>query len=158
MTSTLDHGSSAGVMHTETEIEIVASARAVYDAVADVERWPSFLPHYRYVRRNRDGSFAMAARRGWIPVRWVARIEADPREPTLRFRHVRGWTRGMDVVWKFQPSAQGTRVTIVHDLDVHALPAAREWFARRVIGECFIDAIARRTLFHVKSLLERGQR
>ncbi|TAM76123.1 hypothetical protein EPN44_06745 [bacterium] len=142
------------MMHTETDIEIAAQIRTIYDAVADVERWPSFLPHYRYVRRNGDGSFAMAARRGWIPVRWVARVEADSREPALRFRHVGGWTRGMNVWWRFEPSPQGTRVTIIHDLDFRVLPVAREWFARRVIGEYFVDAIARRTLACVKRLVE----
>ena len=144
-------------MHTEAEIEIAAAARTVYDAVADVKRWPSFLPHYRYVRSKGDGSYAMAARRGWIPVRWVARVENDPHVPVLRFRHVKGWTRGMDVAWRFESTPAGTRVTIVHDLDVRAAPALREWFARRVIGEFFVDAIARRTLFHVKALVERGR-
>ena len=142
------------MMLTETEIEIAAPARGFYDAVADVERWPSFLPHYRYVRRDADGSYAMAARRGWIPVRWWARVEADPAAPALRFHHVRGWTQGMEVSWSFTPSAGGTRVMIVHDLDVHALPTARKWFTRRVIGEFFVEAIARRTLACVKRFVE----
>ncbi len=141
-------------MHTEAEIDIAAPARTIYDAVADVERWPAFLPHYRYVRRSADDVYAMAARRGWIPVRWVARVEGDRAEPALCFHHVSGWTRGMKVRWSFSPSPYGTRVCITHDLDFRALPVAREWIARRVIGAFFVDAIARRTLGCVKQLVE----
>lgn len=142
------------MVHTETEITIAAPARAIYEMVADVERWPRFFPHYRYVRRARDGTLAMAARRGWIPVRWWARVEGDSNLPELRFHHVRGWTRGMDVRWSFAPCDGGTRVTIVHELDFRLVPVAREWIARRVIGEFFVDAIARRTLACVKATVE----
>ncbi|TAM62139.1 hypothetical protein EPN52_01020 [bacterium] len=145
-------------MHVETALEVAALPHTVYDAVAAVERWPSFLPHYRYVRQNADGSFAMAARRGWIPVRWAARVEGDPSLPALRFRHTAGWTRGMEVCWRFEPSCGGTQVTIVHDLDTRTQPLAGEWFARRVVGEFFVEAIARRTLHYVKELLEGRRR
>jgi|SRR5579872_1365937 len=146
------------MMHTETAVTIAAPPRAVFDAIADVERWPSLLPHYRYVRRARDGSFVMAARRGWIPVRWWANVESDPAAPALRFHHARGWTRGMEVSWAFAPCEAGTRVTIVHDLDFRLIPIAREWVARRVIGSFFVDAIARRTLACLKVDVERRLR
>ncbi|MDE2572432.1 MAG: SRPBCC family protein [bacterium] len=142
------------MMHSETAVTIAAPPRAIYDVVANVEGWPRILPHYRYVRRTGDGSLAMAARRGWIPVRWWARVEGDPLAPALRFRHVAGWTRGMEVRWSFTPCQGGTRVAIVHDLDFRVLPLAREWIARRVIGDFFVDAIARRTLACVKALME----
>ncbi|MBV8244647.1 MAG: SRPBCC family protein [Candidatus Eremiobacteraeota bacterium] len=145
--------------HTENAIEIAAPASRIFALAADTARWPEFLPHYRYVRTLRedgDGkTLAMGAWRDFIPVSWVARQWNDERTPSIRFHHVRGWTRGMDVEWKFERTAAGTRVSIVHDLEF-AFPVARDFLGKHVVGEFFVRAIAAKTLRCIKALAERA--
>lgn len=149
-------------MHAQRSIEIGAPAKAIYDLAQNVARWPQLLPHYRYVKVLRDGEkervVLMAARRGWIPVKWTARERLDPVAPRIEFSHLSGWTAGMEVAWTFEPIAGGTRVTIVHDIDFRKIPVAREWVARRIIGDFFVQSIAGRTLARMKELAERQQR
>ncbi|MEJ2678369.1 MAG: SRPBCC family protein [Gemmatimonadota bacterium] len=91
---------------------------------ADVEHWPELLPHYRRVRFHRKDGFGrgrveMAAWRRFGPLRyptwWVSEMESDRMEPIVRYRHVDGITRGMDVRWEFLPHRDGSRVRIVHE-------------------------------------------
>src|SRR3954469_16777984 len=87
-----------------------------------------------------------------LPVGWRARCWSDPAGLRLRFVHVAGATRGMDVTWRIEPvprdASPGTRVTIEHD------------FAPRVPGfAAFVDRaftrpIAGRTLATFKALAE----
>lgn len=144
-------------MHRETAITIRATPQTVYALAADIERWPDRLPHYRYVRvLRRDGDrtvAAMGARRGVLPVRWTAEQVRQPEVPRIGFRHVGGVTRGMDVEWRFEPVADGVRVTILHDLHLR-WPVIGGLVARWVIGAFFIEHIARRTLRQVKRLAE----
>jgi ribosome-associated toxin RatA of RatAB toxin-antitoxin module len=101
-------------MKADNVILIRAPLAEIYSLAAAVERWPEILPHYRYVRvREEQGQshlVEMAARRGWIPVWWMAQQECDPNLPEIRFHHVRGVTAGMDVAWRFAPGPDGVRV------------------------------------------------
>ena len=113
-------------MHSRLSIWIAAPSRARLDLVADLERWPERLPHYRYVRvLARSGGVTrarMSARRGPIPVFWEAEQVPDRAGRTIRFHHVGGVTRGMDVLWTLTPEMEsgreGTRAAITHDLDL----------------------------------------
>jgi ribosome-associated toxin RatA of RatAB toxin-antitoxin module len=106
-------------------------------------------------RRGATRTVAMAARRDWIPVSWVAEQTDDSERPSIRFVHVRGWTRGMEVEWRFEPVKGGTRVTIEHRLQFR-FPVAAEWLGKHVVGGFFVEAIARRTLSRMKALAEGG--
>ena len=145
-------------MHAERQVDIDAPAAAVYALAQDVARWPEILPHYRWVKVLRDGGrervVEMAARRGWIPVRWTAQQTLDPVTPRIGFTHLSGWTKGMSVAWLFAPHGSGTRVTIVHDLADARPSPLRAWFERRVVGDFFIQSIAGRTLARMKQLAE----
>ena len=146
-------------MHAERSIDIAAPAERIFAMAGDVTRWPTLLPHYRWVKVIDDAPegrvVAMAARRGVIPVRWTAVVQLDPRGPRINFRHLSGWTKGMDVAWLFERRGAGTRVTIVHDLDYRRYPLGGEWFGRRVVGDFFIQSIAGKTLARMKELAER---
>jgi len=77
----------------------------------------------------RDGGRRVVAMRAWrdvFPLSWVAEQTDDPVRPHIAFRHVRGWTRGMDVEWLFEPTTGGTRVTIEHRLRF-LFPFASDW-------------------------------
>src|SRR5438105_9179303 len=101
-------------MRTVDQIVISAPVARVFDVATDVERWPAILSHYRQVRfldrSDRGGTVEMAAWRPFGPLRypvwWVSKVTVDPTACEIRYRHVRGITRGMDVVWQFRPEAR----------------------------------------------------
>src|SRR5881396_3532909 len=101
-------------MHTVDHIVIRAPAERILEIAADVEHWPDILSHYRWVRfldrRDGGGTVEMAAWRPFGPVRyptwWVSEMTVDRGAWEIRYRHVRGMTRGMDVVWRFRPQAE----------------------------------------------------
>ena len=142
---------------TETAIEIAADPGTIFRFASATERWPEYLPHYRRVRVIEETGTTriveMAARRGWIPVRWTAEQTNDPSRPHIAFRHVRGWTRGMEVEWRFEPIAGGTRVSIHHRLSFR-FPVAAEWLGQHVVSDFFIAYVATRTLRRIKALAE----
>ena len=146
------------MMRTASSVEIAAAPRAIYDMVEDIGRWPKLLPHYRFVEVLREAPHerlaVMAARRGSIPVRWTAAERLFPSVPRIEFTHVAGWTKGMEVAWRFEPVAAGTRVTIDHELDLRRVPLVGDWIARRIIGDFFIHSIANATLARFKQLME----
>jgi aromatase len=140
-----------------TCVDVRADAATIFAFAAATERWPEYLPHYRYVRvleeKGPTRVVEMAARRNWIPIRWTAEQTSDPSRPHIEFRHVRGWTRGMEVEWRFEPIAGGTRVSIEHRLQFR-FPVAAQWLGRHVVSDFFIDYVARRTLARMKALAE----
>lgn len=146
------------IVHTETTLRIRGPIDTIFRYAAQVEHWPRILPHYRGVRVLAiDGAgrlVEMKARRGWIPIWWWARQIVQPRERRIRFTHVRGVTRGMEVEWRFAPDADGdVAVSIVHDLDL-GWPVVGPAVARSIIGPMFIEPTARATLRHIKRIVE----
>jgi ribosome-associated toxin RatA of RatAB toxin-antitoxin module len=147
-------------MITHDEISMRADVGRCFRVAADVERWPEILPHYRWVRFQRRDGFGrgrveMAARRMFgplgYPVWWVSEMEADEGEPVVRYHHVDGITRGMDVEWRFHPDGDATRVEIVHEWpDGPGWPLIGRLAADVVIGPLFIHNVAGRTLAGVK--------
>ena len=138
----------------------------VFDLAADVERWPVHLAHYRFVRileRTADGGLVeMSASRPFGIVDWptwwtsrmtVARPGDGPR-PSIRFRHVRGVTAGMDVEWTFEPKPGGTLARIVHVWNGPPVALIGELAARVVIGPVFVHGIASRTLAGLAKVAE----
>ena len=146
-------------MKSRVQVQIDAPLDRIFPLAAEVERWPERLPHYRYVRRlhasNGERRFAMGARRGPIPVRWEAIQRPLPEQRRIEFRHTGGVTRGMQVAWRFEPSAGGWEVSIEHKLEL-GWPLIGALAAERVIGPQFVEAIARRTLRRLKVLAEAG--
>lgn len=146
-----------------------AALEHCFRAAADVERWPVILPHYRWVRfHETDGSgggvVEMAARRDFgplpYPVWWMSEMRVDGNAPAVIYRHIRGITSGMDVVWSFSSlAADSTAVEIVHAWEGGPdwpLPGrARSWIADRIIGPIFIHHVATRTLAGVRTAAER---
>ncbi|HXX37338.1 MAG TPA: SRPBCC family protein [bacterium] len=146
-------------MHTETVMRIRGSADAVFHYAARVECWPKWLPHYRSVRElgalGLTRTVEMKARRGPLPVWWWARQVRLPEERRIRYTHVRGVTRGMEVEWRLEPAPAGdvVVVTVVHDLDLR-WPLVGGAVARWILGPLFVEPIAKRTLARIKELVE----
>lgn len=98
---------------------------------------------------------AMGARRDFIPVAWTTTQELFPEETPLRirFRHVRGVTRGMDVVWLITPRPRVAHVEIQHTF-APGWPLIGGWPTEQIIGHFFVGTIAGRTLRCVKATAE----
>jgi uncharacterized membrane protein len=151
-------------MRTLDRTHMRAPMDRVFGAAADVERWPELLAHYRWVRmleRRPDGGLVeMAAWRPFGPVGyptwWVSEMRVDRAAPAVHYRHVRGITAGMDVVWRFVPDGEGTEVSIVHEWSGPAWPVISRPAAELVIGPVFIHGIASRTLAGIKRHVEGG--
>ena len=141
-------------------IQIEAPPRLVFDLARDVERWPALLPHYVRVRvreRHPDGSRTadMVALRAvvpllglGIPVAWRARTWSEEPALQLRFRHLAGATRGMDVTWRIEPNGAGCHVSIEHDFRPRFAPLAL------IVDRLFVRPIAGRTLATFKAIAE----
>jgi len=144
-------------MKMRNQILIGARPERIFSFASATERWPDLLPHYRYVRvLERSGNsrlVEMGARRGWLPVRWRARQINDPEAPAIRFEHVAGWTRGMQVEWRFEPYGGKTLVSIDHALQFR-FPLFADAIGRHIIGRFFVDFIASRTLCRMKEVAE----
>ena len=142
-----------------------APLERVFTAASEVERWPDLLPHYRWVRRL-DGSLVeMAAWRPFgvfkYPTWWVSEMTLDQPAGEIRYRHVRGITRGMKVVWRMvevgggdRGSEGGVDVEIVHSWEGPRWPLIGGLAANLVIGPVFIHGIASRTLAGIKETVE----
>lgn len=145
-------------MRTETIVRIRGSADVVFAYAARVEDWPRLLPHYRGVRVvvTEPGAriVEMRARRGPIPVWWWARQVVLPAERRIRYTHLRGVTRGMEVEWRIAAAEESVVVTIVHDLSLR-WPLIGRAIADWVIGPRFVEPIAGATLRRIKWLVEQ---
>jgi hypothetical protein len=149
-------------MRTIDRTRIRAPLARVLEAAVDVERWPALLPHYRWVRKldrqGEGGLVEMAAWRPFGPLRyptwWVSEMRVDRAAPAVRYRHVRGITSGMNVVWHMEPVGRETEVTIVHDWTGPSWPLIGKVAASWVIGPVFIHGIASRTLAGIRRAVE----
>ncbi len=160
-------------METVDEQFVRAPLEAVFETVSKVENWPAHLSHYRYVRfRNRrsdgGGLVEMSAYRpfhvvdtskgplrfNW-PTWWLSEMSVNGAEPSIRFRHVGGITKGMEVEWSFKAGSRGTHVRILHVWDGPPVPIVGVWAAMYLIGPVFVHGIASRTLAGLAALAER---
>jgi len=141
-----------------------AGVQAVFATAQDVARWPEWLPHYRWVRFHQKeelgGVVEMAAWRPFGPLNyptwWLSRMDIETSVPRIRFKHVGGITKGMDVSWDFEPVNGGTDVTITHWWNGPAWPLIGRIAADAVIGPVFVHGIASRTLAGIAAQAERS--
>lgn len=146
-------------MHTENHIDIRGDVRRVFQVAAQVEKWPQILPHYRGVRvlqrKKRRTIVEMAARRGRIPVSWTAVQEVFPYE-RITYKHIKGFTTGMDVAWTFSDNQGNVQVVITHAFSLN-WPLIGGFVSKFIIGRLFVKPIASKTLRHIKATVESDQ-
>jgi hypothetical protein len=147
-------------MRTVDRIRVRAPFATVFAAASAVTRWPTILPHYRWVRMLDGGLVEMAAWRPFAggilkyPTWWVSQMSVDRAAGEIRYRHVRGITRGMNVVWRLIEGPEGIDTEIVHTWDGPAWPLVGRLAANLLIGPVFIHGIASRTLAGIKRAAE----
>ena len=145
-------------MHKANSIIIHAPKTEIFETAANLELWPKILPHYRYIRYLKRGPdrniVVMAAVRSGIPISWTSEEIIDREEMKIHFHHLKGWTKGMHVVWSFKETPAGVLVEIVHDLRFR-IPLLAP-LIDPIVGTFFIHHIADKTLRCMKSHLEKA--
>jgi uncharacterized membrane protein len=153
------------MMRTVDRIRMGAPVERVFRAAADVEQWPALLAHYRWVRmlerRDDGGVVEMAAWRPFglfnYPTWWVSEMWLDRQAPAVHYRHIRGITRGMNVVWRIEAAGEETEVTIEHEWAGPRWPLVGSVAAKWIIGPVFIHGIASRTLAGIARFVEDAE-
>ncbi len=153
------------LMTTVDQAIVRAPVQRIFEIARDVEHWPAYLPHYRFVRflhrtPDRGGLVEMAANRpfgplGW-PTWWLSEMAVNEDVPWVRFRHVGGLTTRMDVEWSFTMVNEGTLVRIVHVWNGPTWPFIGSFAATQVIGPVFVHGIASRTLAGLARVAEQA--
>jgi ribosome-associated toxin RatA of RatAB toxin-antitoxin module len=147
-------------MHTSESVVINAPRERIFEVTSRLENWVPMLPHYRFVRfldRSEDGLTSTVHMGCWcrrvIPISWRSIHEIKPDAMEVHFTHLRAFTKGMVVVWRYEPTAGGAvNVSITHDLDFRV--KWLRWLAEPVISKGFIDPVAGKTLATFKMILE----
>jgi ribosome-associated toxin RatA of RatAB toxin-antitoxin module len=118
--------------HIEKTGEIDAPLAKVYQVVADVERYPEFLPGVDKVTRLEGDLVEMTVRMGPVDVTWTSRAELKPYE-SIVIELVKGPFRQMDVRWEFTPQGDRTLVRYVTDFELSLpVPGIRRIAARAI--------------------------
>jgi ribosome-associated toxin RatA of RatAB toxin-antitoxin module len=148
-------------METTNTVVMRGDPDRIFALAADIQDWPALLPHYRYViveEQSADHKVAtMAATRNGFPVQWRCRQELARATRRIRFKHIGGITKGMDVEWRIEPGPQGAQVSIWHKLN-YPVPVLGPLFAKYVVGRLFVHNIAGKTLQCIKAKVETEAR
>ena len=89
------------------------------------------------------------------PTWWLSEMDVDEAGHVVRYRHIKGITKGMDVVWKVDDLGDGTsHLSIVHEWVGPRWPLIGGIAADWVIGPHFINHIAGRTLLGIAEAAE----
>jgi coenzyme Q-binding protein COQ10 len=100
--------------HTETR-NLPFTAEQMFAVVADVERYPEFVPGcvgLRVRERERAGALEyiiaeMLVSYHGLRERYVSRVTLDRQARTIHARHVEGAFHHLDTRWRFTPDGQG---------------------------------------------------
>src|SRR5262249_24793625 len=109
-------------LHRETRI-VPYTADEMYSVVADMERYPEFLPwcaDLRVLKREREGSVdivtaEMVVAYQGLKERYVSRVKLDKSARMIEARHVVGPFKRLDTRWRFEPLDKGSEVHVLTD-------------------------------------------
>jgi ribosome-associated toxin RatA of RatAB toxin-antitoxin module len=134
--------------HVEKSGEIQAPLAQVYGVVADVVRYPEFLPGVQDVVRLDADFVRMTVRLGPLDVSWTSRATLRPNE-SIFIELVEGPFRQMDVTWEFTPQGDKTWIKYATDFELSlSLPGIRRIAARAIEAnaDATMEAFRRRIL------------
>lgn len=105
------------------------SARQMYDLVADVERYPEFLPlctGLRVLRRAKDGDkdaivAEMSVGYKAIAERFTTKVTLDPEPLDIHVSYVDGPFRYLENRWEFRPDPAGSVVQFAIEYEFRSL-------------------------------------
>jgi coenzyme Q-binding protein COQ10 len=109
-------------LHQETRI-LPYTAAQMYAVVADIERYPEFLPWCSKLvvrsREKQDGVDIVIAEMfiAYVALRerYVSRVRMNPHAGTIEARHIEGPFQRLDTRWRFVSLAMGSEVHFLID-------------------------------------------
>ncbi|MBD9646850.1 type II toxin-antitoxin system RatA family toxin [Ensifer sp. PDNC004] len=119
--------------HFETNHVVKHTADQMFDLVADVEKYPQFLPLCEALkvrsRKERDGKMLLLADMtvGYKAIRetFTTQVLLNKAERTIDVKYIDGPFKYLDNRWRFEPSGEGQ--SVVHfDIDYE--------FKSRILG------------------------
>lgn len=143
-------------MHLEDSILIDCSPKGLYSLISDVERHRDLLPGYlesRIVERKQETFIlqreaVIHGRRR----RWKSEVYMEE-DRCIYFRQLEGPLEGMRVRWHLEPRGQGTKLRIVHDVQVKTW--WKKWWLEQVVAKPAINSTARIVLEAIKRAAEK---
>ncbi|MGQ9366095.1 type II toxin-antitoxin system RatA family toxin [Azospirillum sp. A39] len=129
-------------MPTHAEKKVLPyTPRQMYDLVADVERYPEFLPWClaaRIRRREGDVLFAdLVIGFKMVRERFTSRVELSEPQCRIDVQYTDGPFHYLNNHWIFQPHEQGTCVDFYVDFEF------RSKMLQRIMGMLFNEAVRR---------------
>jgi coenzyme Q-binding protein COQ10 len=139
--------------HQESRI-LPYTADQMYAVVADIERYPEFLPwcsRLRVLKREAVGGIDIVTAEMVVSYkafreRYISRVTMNPAKRSIEAVHVEGPFKTLDSVWRFQPLEKGCEVTFAIDF------AFKSPFLSAVANVAFGFVAARMT----ESFIERA--
>ena len=126
-------------IHAEKRV-LPYAPEQLYGLVADVERYPEFLPWCRAARvTQREGNVVHADLVIGFKVfreRFSSRVTLDP-PGAIHVQYVKGPMRHLDNHWRFEPHEKGCLIDFYVDFEF------RSALLQRVIGVLFNEAVRR---------------
>ena len=99
--------------HVEKSGEVEYPVEKIYELVADVTKYPEFLPGIKKVEVNGD-LVKMTVNMGPATVSWTSKVVYEPNK-SISFNLVEGPFKQLDGKWEF--SAEGTKTKIKYSTD-----------------------------------------
>jgi coenzyme Q-binding protein COQ10 len=108
--------------HSETRI-LPYSAEEMFAIVADIERYPEFVPGcvaLRILDREKVGVVEKLAAEMRVSVqalreKYTSLVALDPNARTIEAHHIEGPFHHLDTIWRFVPRAEGCEVHFAVD-------------------------------------------
>ena len=109
-------------LHRETRI-VPYSADEMYEVVANMERYPEFLPwctRLKILKREKENGIECATAEMTVAYqglreRYVSRVQLDPEARMIEAKHVEGPFKRLDSRWRFVPLKTGSEIHFLID-------------------------------------------
>ena len=116
------------------------SSEKLFELVADIERYPEFLPwclDAKIIKKEESAFYAELT----VGYKWIKEIYRSKviltRPNVIKVEYLRGPFKYLENYWHFHPKSNGCEVKFYIDFEFRSL------FLRKVIGPFFGEAVAR---------------
>ena len=117
--------------HIEKSGEIEAPIETVYQIIADVTKYPEFLPGLNEVKREGD-IVEMSVNLGPTKISWKSKVVEEPNK-SIAFSAIEGLFKQMDGKWEFTQEGNKTLVKYTTDFELKmAIPGINQMAAKAI--------------------------
>lgn len=117
--------------HVEKSGEVAYPVEKIYEIVADVTKYPEFLPGIKKVEVNGD-LVKMTVNMGPATVSWTSKAVYEPNR-SVSFNLVEGPFRRMDGKWEFAVDGSMTKIKYITDFELMLpIPGINELAAKLI--------------------------